>query len=371
MPRSQRHRRGALRLDASGAQCYRNAIAMSEGVVQSPLPREKLRVHYFQRRKRPNSNFSLEFIFDDVRRRLSGEIEARTITAPWYSNGLVPRIGIAMHAAATQGAINHVTGDITFVAIALRKRNTVLTMLDCGSVLQSAGIKRMVLQKLWLELPVARSSVITTISEQSKSEIVKLTDCDPSKVVVVPVAISESFTFSPKPFNQTEPRILALGTAPNKNLGRLLAALEGLSCTLVVIGQLQREHLEAINAKGLKVENYCNLTAAEVVEQYRRCDLVAFASYYEGFGMPIIEGQAVGRPVLTGNVSAMPEVAGDAALLVDPFDVRSIRAGIKRIVEDGPLRETLVERGRDNVKRFDAERIARQYLQIYRRISAG
>ncbi len=329
-----------------------------------------LRVHYFQRRRRPNANFSLEFIFDDVRKRLRSEVDARVVTAPCYSNGFSRRVAIAAHAAVQQGEINHITGDITFVAIPLRKERTVLTMLDCGSVLHARGLKRLLLQKVWLELPVAGSAVVTTISQQAKAEIVALTGCDPAKVIVIPVAISQQFQFTPREFNQERPRILALGTAPNKNLERLIAAIDGLACTLVIIGQLPQEHRDALVQRQIQFENYYNLSSEAVIEQYHRSDLVSFVSTYEGFGMPILEAQAVGRPVITSNLSSMPEVAGDAACLVNPLDVASIRSGLLRVIEDAPYREQLVVRGRENVKRFDPERIARQYLEVYQKLAS-
>ncbi len=71
------------------------------------------------------------------------------------------------------------------------------------------------------------------------------------------------------------------------------------------------------------------LTIDEVVDQYHKCDLVSFVSTYEGFGMPIVEANAIGRPVFTATVASMPEVAADAACLVDPFDVQAIRNGVR------------------------------------------
>ena len=81
--------------------------------------------------------------------------------------------------------------------------------------------------------------------------------------------------------------------------------------------------------------------------------------------MPILEAQTVGRPVVTSGVSSMPEVAGDAACLVDPTDVAAIRAGVQRVIDDTTFRATLVERGFENVKRFGSEAVARQYADLY------
>ena len=109
---------------------------------------------------------------------------------------------------------------------------------------------------------------------------------------------------------------------------------------------------------------------AGIMAAYRRCDLVLFASTHEGFGLPILEAQATGRPVITSNCSSMPEVAGDAACLVDPFDVAAIRAGLERVIRDASFRTELLRRGYINVRRFSAQRIAAQFAELYREIAA-
>jgi glycosyltransferase involved in cell wall biosynthesis len=100
-------------------------------------------------------------------------------------------------------------------------------------------------------------------------------------------------------------------------------------------------------------------------------DIIALASSYEGFGMPILEGQAVGRPVITSNILSMPEVAGNAACLVDPYDPSSIRQGILKIIQDAAYRDELVRKGFANVKRFDPQVIALQYLDLYKKVAGN
>ena len=111
------------------------------------------------------------------------------------------------------------------------------------------------------------------------------------------------------------------------------------------------------------------MTDAELVEAYRRCDMVVFASLYEGFGLPVLEAQATGRPVITSNISAMPEAAGDGALLVDPYSVEAIRAAVLRIKNEPQLREQLVRKGLENVGRFRAAAVAERYAEVYRRLA--
>jgi len=93
-------------------------------------------------------------------------------------------------------------------------------------------------------------------------------------------------------------------------------------------------------------------------------------STYEGFGLPIVEANAVGRPVITSNVCSMPEVAGDAAFLVDPFDVEDIRRGVLLLINDSHLRRDLVRRGFLNVRRFSIESVATQYRSLYDELSS-
>lgn len=330
-----------------------------------------LTVCHLQRKPRVAGNFSIEAVFRDVRQRLQSAISIRIWVAPCLSNGLLRRCWIAFDAFWNQCDVNHVTGDINFAALALNGRKTVLTILDCGDLSARTDLRAKLLRKLWVEWPVRHVAKVTTISSAAKADILSITHCDASKVEVIPVAIADAFEWSERIPSFEAPRILHVGTASNKNLSRLIQAVQGLNCTLVIIGVLSEGVLAELSATKVRFENHVNLSQPELIEQYVQADMLAFVSIYEGFGMPILEAQTVGRPVVTSNISSMPEVAGDAACLVDPFDVTSIRAGIVRIITDEDYRNDLIARGVVNVKRFDADVIANQYLAVYHAVAAN
>jgi glycosyltransferase involved in cell wall biosynthesis len=190
-----------------------------------------------------------------------------------------------------------------------------------------------------------------------------------SRIVVIPVAISERYQFQAKAFNKEAPRILQVGTADNKNVPRLIAALTGTKCVLDIVGSPRPEYFALLEESGLQYSYSTGLHIEQMIEKYCQADIVSFASTYEGFGMPILEAQASGRPVVTSNIGSMPEVAGRGALLVNPYNVQEIRQAVFRICEDPFLREELVAEGLGNVSRFNGAAIARQYADLYRRVA--
>lgn len=342
----------------------------SVGPSQAGAPARPLTVTYYQRKPRQAGNYSLEFIFADVRRRLAGQIEARVKVARYESSGLLRRLAICLEAVRGQGDVNHVTGDTSFMGILLDGRRTVQTVLDCDFLARTSGLRQVVLRWLWLSLPLGNCAAVTAISEATKREILRhLPGYPAGKIVVIPVAISDRFRRHDKPFDRRRPRILQLGTAPNKNVPRLIEALRGLDCHLDLVGAPSAELAGLLRSSGISHDYRSNLSEEEVVRAYQDADVVSLVSTSEGFGMPILEAQAVGRPVITSGVLSMPEVAGAGACLVDPLDPAAIRAGLRRIIEDQAYREELVRLGFENARRFDPEAIARAYLDLYRQVA--
>jgi glycosyltransferase involved in cell wall biosynthesis len=203
-----------------------------------------------------------------------------------------------------------------------------------------------------------RAAYILTCSEFSKQEIVAWSGIPAEKVVVVGCGVDESFTPEGDRMALGFPYLLYVGNhRPHKNLPRLLAAFDqaqGLPANLklVLSGNPTAAIEQEIAALGLgdRVRFAGFISDLDLPAYYRGATALVFPSLYEGFGLPPIEAMACGIPVLTANVTSLPEVVGDAALLVNPYEVTDIAAGIERIVLDPALREQLIDRGFRQVK---------------------
>jgi glycosyltransferase involved in cell wall biosynthesis len=106
------------------------------------------------------------------------------------------------------------------------------------------------------------------------------------------------------------------------------------------------------------------------VEEYQLADVVVLVSKYEGFGLPVIEAQAMGKPVLASDRCSLSEICGESALIVDPDNIDDIRQGILRLISDPDLRQSLAHKGRQNILRFSKDKIVRQYMDAYHIVSS-
>jgi glycosyltransferase involved in cell wall biosynthesis len=262
-----------------------------------------------------------------------------------------------------------VTGDVNYLALKLPPEKTVLTIHDLSILQYRRGLRRWVLRKLFFGLPARRSKYLTVISKATRDELLKQTDCDSDTVRVIENPLDDRMKGADKrPFNTARPNILQVGTLPYKNVPNLVRAIEGLECTLTLIGEPDEETLRLLKEKNISYRNEKRVEADAMSDEYRKADIVTFCSVFEGFGLPIIEAQAMRTPLVTSNIEPMRSVAGDGALLVDPRDPAEIRHAIDSIIADPRLRENLVERGLENVKRFDPAAVAQCYAELYEEI---
>lgn len=311
---------------------------------------------------------SIEELFGNIIRHLPKDISPVRHMAKYFSNGFLNRVLNIWEARSYQQDVNHITGDIHYVAFLLHKQKTILTIHDLEIVKRSSFLKRNIILFFWFYLPIIRVRYVTVISEFTKQELLKYIRVKQDKIRVVPDCIPGKVEYVPQPFRAGYPTILQIGTKVHKNIPNLLEAIKNIPCKLIIVGEIGqplRDHLDWLQ---IDYENYYNLSYEEVTAIYKRIDILTFVSRYEGFGLPILEAQATGRPVITSNAASMPEVAGKGALLVDPYSVKSIRKAILEVIQNAELRDTLIKEGLENVKRFTPEVVAEQYAELYREV---
>ncbi|MBM6962148.1 glycosyltransferase, partial [Bacteroides caecigallinarum] len=260
--------------------------------------------------------------------------------------------------------IIHITGTEHYLLPFLPKEKTIVTVHDVGSIITAnkSKIHSWIKKLLWIKtLSLAR--FVTFISTQTMNETNSMVMIKHSKVIFNPV--DPSFLFSPKSLNIEKPIILHIGTKKNKNLDNTVIALKDINCHLRIVGKLSAKQIDLLNNSGISYSNVFNISDKELLEEYKQCDIVNFISTYEGFGMPIIEGQAIGRVVVTSNLEPMKSVADNGAIFVNPYDLDSIREGYKKAITEYL---EIVAKGIENVKRFNVNCIASQYLDLYNEI---
>jgi len=317
-------------------------------------------------RKQFPHTYSIEFIFDQLLASLQSSQSIKKFVLPCFSNSFSKRVVNILFMLRLRHKIVHVTGDVHYAILGAWFNLRILTIHDLAFMHQNKGIKRSILKWIWIILPVRFAHQVTVVSEATKTDLLGYMDVDPEKIRLIPDFISDIFQpVSDRKFDHLLPQILQIGTAFNKNMYRLAEALAGIPCILTIIGELSEPQKAALERFQISYINKLNLTGEALYQEYAKADLLTFVSTIEGFGMPIIEAQACGLPVLTSNCSAMPEVAGDAALLVDPYQITSIQDGILKLIQDKDLRNDLIRKGFENAKRFSKDKIVAQYNSLY------
>ncbi len=172
--------------------------------------------------------------------------------------------------------------------------------------------------------------------------------------------------------------ILFVGTLqPRKNITRLIEAFSKISNTsnlsLVVVGKKGWQYDEILEApKKFEVEEkvkFLDFIADEDLPNlYKNALCFVLPSLYEGFGLPVLEAMKYGCPVITSNISSLPEAGGDAALYVDPLDVNDIAKNLELIIQNSELRKKLIKKGYEQIKKFSWEKTARETLSVLTKI---
>lgn len=266
------------------------------------------------------------------------------------------------------------------------KHKALVTFLDLAYFLpqyRAYGFFDNIYMKFMFRRSASKAAKLTALSENTRQDAIKLLKVPPQKISVFypivsakyrPITDASKLKAVKERYHLPDRFIFFAGDlSPRKNISRLLQALKIIldktPLSIVVTGTLLRNSGETCRLLDLLGRNALRL--GKIQEQdlpviYSLSEIYAHVSLYEGFGLPIIEAQACGVPVLSSNVSCMPEVAGDGALYVNPYDINAIADGLLRLATDYELRQALIKKGLKNASRFTSETGIESFYQAAR-----
>jgi len=229
---------------------------------------------------------------------------------------------------------------------------------------------------------VRRARFVITVSDSSRRDLVQRYRLPEERVIVIHNGVARRFLGIPlreaQPIGDRPLRILALGTLqPRKNLMRLLEAVR-------IVAHKRPVNLRVVGPDGFQARTIRDaldgsasadivgyLSDAELVHEYVEADMLVYPSIYEGFGLPVVEAMACGTPVITSTGGSLPEVAGDAAIVIDPLDVSAIATSILRLADDVQLRGELTKRGIVRARSYSWASSAQAHAAVYRQAAQG
>lgn len=326
-------------------------------------------INLFFRKPLYGKNYSIENFYRGlIKNYKSKNIIIKIKVCPKESNGFFNRLILIFWAFKNQADVNHVCGDINFISLLMSKKKTINTILDLYSLKRLSGIKKFIYYLFWVKLPIYKSSKIIAISNKTKKEILINTNVNKKKISVIDVCAQNIFKKNKKKFIKKNPKILIIGTNENKNLTNIFNSVKNIKCELSIIGILSKDNIYSLNGLNINYKNFINLKNKEIIKQYNECDMLLFPSKYEGFGVPILEAQSVGRIVVTSKLEPMQSVGGNGALYVNPNSVKNIREGILKVINSSHIRNDIISNGFKNIKRFDKNKILQDYLSCYKEV---
>jgi len=273
--------------------------------------------------------------------------------------------------------IDHSYGHLAFF---LPKNKTVVTCHDIIPLKFKSlmGLRGRILFNLYIK-GMKKAKKIITISKNTKKDLINILKIPSGKIKVLYYGFE--FPTIKKPNKKKLQRklgfenkivLMSVGNVFYKNTMLILQSIKELekrypNLLLVKIGGFSEEEERFIEKNGLKERVLVrkNLSQEEMSEQYYASDVLTFPSIYEGFGRPPLEAMACGIPVITSNVTSLPEVVGNAAIKINPFSLKEMKESLIKIIENKKFREDLINKGKKNVKRFNLKNHCKELEEIY------
>jgi glycosyltransferase involved in cell wall biosynthesis len=309
-------------------------------------------------------------------------VKVHTPPGGWaIPRGLLLRrmIGYPLWARKHQASVNHVLDhSYGHMLYGLDTERTVVTIHDIAPILfpgHKFGLSCLAWNLAWRG--ALRAAKMIAVSEFTRQEVISRFAVDPGRIHTIPEGVEPHFRTldasalmdAKNKFALPERFVLHVGsTQPRKNIEGLLRIAAGQDVPLVQAGgRPTKKQMRLVAELGLvkQVHFLGKVTEADLVALYNLAAVFVFPSLYEGFGFPPLEAMACGTPVVSSNLSSLPEVVGEAGLLVDSHNIEAFQEAVAKVLEDGDLAENLRKRGLEHASKFTWKTTARQTLQVY------
>lgn len=323
-----------------------------------------MKIALILRKKFPGEN-SMEELARSLERNMP---ELTVYELPCYSSNPFDMVKNIKYVRKIKADLFHIF-TMSDAYIAPFVRNAVITCHDVFTLkLRRSRIKTIMFKFFNMDMPYLFIKKLICISSVTANDMVGYCRKYRKKIVVIPNPLNENIGFSYKEFDTKKPVILHIGTAPRKNLPNVLRALKGIECKIIIVGILNQEEKELLAENKIEYENYVDIPFQDVISLYSSCDIVSFPSSKEGFGMPLIEANKVGRPVLGSSIDIFKEIAPECYCQTDENSVQSLRDGFVKIINDEKYREKLINNGIANVKKYDVLSVTSELRKLYQSI---
>lgn len=294
--------------------------------------------------------------------------QKNAIILPFPSSNLLYIILNLFFLKRYRSGVFHITGHVHYAALALPKETTILTIHDLVFLNTYRGLKKLVMKLIFLDLPIKRVKWITTVSEKTKQEIIQFCNCDPRKIIVIENPVDPLLQITNEDFGYLKPVLLFLGTSQNKNLENTIPALFQLNVQLRIVGELTPSQQNLLEKYELDYVSLTNLDDDDLRREFYNCTIVLFPSFYEGFGLPLIEAFSAGKAVVTSSIAPLKDIARDAAVYVNPHSISSIRTAVQVLISNSELRSELTEKGLEVVKKYNVDLILDEYRSLWDKV---
>ena len=269
-----------------------------------------------------------------------------------------------------KGIINHVASQSEAYLLPFLPHN-IITYHDLGTIYKARNTLYKLLRVLFFIKPAEFfADAITFVSNETKEEFTNQAIRLPKKMTVIYNTYDDRL-IRDNDLRKSELKvILQVGTGKRKNLESVILALKGIrNVKLYIVGKLSDNQTLLLKESEILYENHYDISYEEIVAAYNQATIITFPTFYEGFGLPVIEANVMGKPIISSDIPIIHEIGGEAVYYIDPNNISDIRNAIEQLLNNDGLYQKYVLLGEENSKRFSSKNIYPIWRELYNSIA--